>query len=127
MSRAVANFFLDATLLVVFLALLWVSVVLQFLFPPGPSAAGWTLWGWDFGQWQAVEFALVALLTLGILVHVMLHWTWVCGLVASRFGHGKGKPDDGTRTLYGVGLLIVLLHVVGLAVGAAALGIRAPN
>ena len=52
------------------------------------------------------------------------HFTEVCGVVAARIAHNKVKTDDGAQTLYGVGLLIVILNLFGLAVAAAALVIR---
>ncbi len=65
------------------------------------------------------------MLAAGILVHVMLHWSWVCNVIASALA-GKGRVDEGMQTIYGVGLLIVLLNVVGITVAAAVLTIRAP-
>jgi hypothetical protein len=127
MSRTLINFLLDATLLTAFLLLIWVSAVVRFVFPPGTSAAGWTLWGFGYDGWNGLQFALVAVLALGILLHVMLHWTWVCGVIASRVTGRKGRLDDGVQTLYGVGLLIVICNVVGLLVAAAALSIREPE
>ena len=126
MSRTMVNLVLDTTLLVTFIALVWCSVVLRFVFPPGPNANGWTLWSFDYDQWSGIQFGLVAVLTLGFLVHVMLHWSWVCGVLASRLSRDKKKVDEGIQTLYGVGLLIVLLSAIGVGVGAAVLSIHSP-
>ena len=119
---ATINFFLD-------LSLLWVSVVVQFIFPPGPIAQGWTLWGWNYVAFSRLQFGLLALLALGVLVHVMLHWSWICGVV-QRLLRPQQRParplDDGTRTLYGVALLIVLFHLLGAGIGAAWLLVVAP-
>ncbi len=91
-------------------------------------SSGWVLWGWTYDQWHSFQFSLVSLLAIGFLIHVMLHWTWVCGVVVSRVSRqSKGKVEDGIRTLYGVGLLIVLFNVLGLGVAAAALTIQAPS
>ena len=84
MSRAMLNFLLDATLLVAFLLLAGCSVIVRFVFPPGPDAKGWTLWSLGYDHWAGIQFGLVATLALGLLLHVMLHWNWVCGMVASR-------------------------------------------
>jgi hypothetical protein len=115
-------------LLVVFMALCFAAVVVRFVFPPGPAAKGWTLWGLDYDAWGGIQFGLVAALALGVLVHVMLHWSWVCNMVAGRFlKTGQGRVDDGLQTIYGVGLLIVLLTAVGVALAAAVLTIRGPD
>jgi hypothetical protein len=133
------NFWLDTALLVVFAALCGCATVVRFVFPPGPVADGWRLWSadydqWcslqygllaDYDQWCSLQYGLLAALALGILVHVMLHWSWVCNVAASRFGRGKTvRIDEGTQTIYGVALLIVLLNVIGLFVAVAALMIQ---
>jgi hypothetical protein len=127
MSRTALNFWLDSALLGLFLALVFTSVVAQFIFPPGTAAAGWKLWGGGYAQWRDVQFGTLCAFTLAVLLHLMLHWSWVCGVVASTLKRNK-KPhlDDGVRTLYGVGALIVILNLLGLAVAAAALAIHGP-
>jgi hypothetical protein len=127
MSRTLLNFLLDSLLLIAFSVLVWSAVIVRFVFPPAQGSKGWLLWGLSYDQWISVQFAMVAILALGVLLHVMLHWSWVCGFLAARLGRGrKAKLDDGTQTLYGVGLLIVILNVLGLAIAAAALSILPP-
>ncbi len=118
-SRTLINFWLDSALAVVFVCLSVVAVIVQFVFPPGIAARGWTLWGMRYGQWCSIQFSLVALLALGLLVHIMLHWTWVCSVVTRRILRHRELPDDGLRTLYGVGLLISLLLLGAMTVGIA--------
>jgi len=128
MSRTTINFLLDATLLAAFSALVFSAVIVRFIFPPGPDARGWDLWGLSYDQWATVEFALVAVLALGILLHVMLHWSWVCGVVATRLTRDKkAKLDEGSQTIYGVGLLIVIVNLMGLVIAAAVLTVRPPS
>jgi hypothetical protein len=121
------NLLLDAALLVAFTALCCAAVVVRFVFPPGPAADGWTLWGLDYDAWGGVQFALLAILAGGILVHVMLHWSWVCNVVASRFSGRGARVDDGLQTIYGVTLLIGLLVAVGTALAVALLTVQAPG
>jgi len=120
------NLLLDAALLVAFTALAFAAVVVRFVFPPGPAAAGWTLWGLDYDAWGGIQFGLVAILAGGILVHVMLHWSWVCNVIASRLAGRGARVDEGLQTIYGVGLLIGLLLSVGAALAAAVLTIQGP-
>jgi hypothetical protein len=126
-TRTDLNFWLDALLLLLFLQLTWVSIVVRYVFPPGTDARGWRLWGGDYDRWCGLQFALLVVFAAALLLHVMLHWSWVCGVVASRLGANKNAlRDDGSQTLWGVGLIIVLANLVGLAVAAAAFSIVAP-
>ncbi len=131
MSRTTLNFWLDCTLLAVFVVLLFLSVVLNYIFPPATISQGWLLWGADYNQWSQRQFAVLCLLTLLLLLHVMLHWTWVCGVVASMRAKFLGKEkkmwDNGVRTIVGVGFMIVLLNILGLLLAAAALSIQGPE
>ena len=118
-SRTLVNFWLDTLLAVVFVVLSVSAVVVQFVFPPGIAAGGWTLWGMSYGQWCSIQFSLIATLGLGVLVHVMLHWTWVCSVLVKRVLHQGQLPDNGTRTIYGVGLLICLLVISAVTIRIA--------
>ncbi|MCA9185124.1 MAG: hypothetical protein KDA99_05870 [Planctomycetales bacterium] len=135
MTRADWNFWLDVFLLLNFMALIWAMVIVQFVFPAGPQSHGWLLWGWTYVDWCNVQFAVLCVMVAAILLHVMLHWSWVCGMVSSRLKRrdadgnvlpGGKRWDEGTQTLIGVGLLIVVLHVIGVAVAAAWLTIQPP-
>src|SRR5262249_42194050 len=120
MSRSWINFWLDATLLLTFSTLVTVSVIMRFVFPPAFYAHGAKLWGLSYQDWQNLQFGVVATMALEVLVHVMLHWSWVCGLIATRWKRDKkAKIDDGLQTIYGFGFLIVLLTVLGAVIAAA--------
>lgn len=130
LSRTAVNFLLDLFLLLVFLVLAWTAIVLRFVFPAGTAAAGWRLWGAGYDDWAAWQFVWTCVFALAVLVHLMLHWSWICGVVSSRLSRWRGatvRADEGTQTLYGVGLLIVIVNVLGLLIAAAALGIRPPT
>lgn len=126
LSWSEINFLLDAALMLLFVALCAAAVIVRFVFPPGPAAKGWLLWGLDYDAWGGIQFGLLATLAFGILVHVMLHWSWVCNLLSSRLGGRKTRVDEGMQTIYGVGLLIVLLNLIGVVVAAAKLTIHGP-
>ena len=130
-SRTDVNFVLDAILLLLFIAVSTLSVILEFVFPAGTQAEGWLLWNSSFNEWSRLRFYVLALMAAAIVLHVMLHWTWVCGVVASRLRSKSqpksSQPDDPSRTLWGVGLLILIVNLVGAIIAAAALMIQAPT
>jgi len=127
MSRTLINFLLDAFLLFLLLTLIWATFVLQFVFPPATASDGWVLWGMDYNGWNRVQFGLFCVMIAGILVHIILHWTWVCAVIAKRFFGVKPKAeDDGTLTLYGVGALVVVFNVIGGLLAAAYFTIQPP-
>ena len=129
MSRNAVNFLLDFTLLVLFVVLLTISSVLQFNFPAATRAAGWRLWGLDYDAWALVRFVVLATLALGILVHLILHWTWACGFITSRVSRRIGRPirtNEATRTVYGVAFLLLILCVMGATLLAAEFSVAPP-
>jgi len=131
MPRTLINFWLDVALLLVFLAGLWCSFVVRFVFPAATLADGWSLWGWTYDHWADFQFVLICLFAMAVLIHVMLHWTWVCGVLTSRLLRRRGGPrrtwTDGVRTLYGVGLIVVIVNVLGVAFAAAMLTVQGPG
>ena len=131
MSRTLINFWLDTLLLILFLTTVWTTFAIRFVFPPGTLAAGWTLWGATYDQWLEFQFWSLCLFSMAVLVHIMLHWTWVCGVIAGRFlrdPNGKKRQwDEGHRTLLGVGLMVVLFNILGLGFAAAMLMVQAPS
>jgi hypothetical protein len=128
-SRTTVNLIVDAVLLVLVVLLLFTAAVLRFVFPAPSAAAGWTLWGQGYDAWAAMQFVLTSIIGLSILLHVMLHWSWVCGAVLSKILRRRGRLvrlDEGQQTLWGVGLLIAVVNFLGLLVGLAYLTIQPP-
>ncbi|HIE96508.1 MAG TPA: hypothetical protein EYG03_10785 [Planctomycetes bacterium] len=70
---------------------------------------------------------MLAFLGLGVLLHVMLHWTWVCSVLSKRVLGRREVPDNGTRTIYGVSMFIGLLLMGAAAVGLAQWMIIVPD
>jgi hypothetical protein len=122
MSRTVVNFLLDTVLLTIVVALLFTSAVLRFVFPAPTIARGWRLWGHGYDAWANFQFILLTVVALTVLLHVMLHWSWVCGVIVTKLlrnGERKQKPDEGVQTLWGVGMLIAVVTILGFFVALA--------
>lgn len=130
-TKTDVNFWLDVVLAALFVLLGWVSTVLYYAFPPGPLADGWTLWGWSYQQWASLQFTTLCAMAAAVVLHVMLHWTWVYSVAIAKFRkRRRGDPvagrDEGVRTLWGVAMLILVLNLIGLGVAAAVLTVQPP-
>lgn len=119
------NFWLDVVLLVLFLIQAWMLTVLAVVFPRG--GVGWTIWGATVSDWLDGLFTTFCIFAVAVVVHVMLHWTWICGTISTRLLGWKMGKDDGSQTLIGVGCLIFLLHAFGAAVLAAKVYLVSPS
>ncbi len=126
LSASVVNLWVDACVLTLLLVLGWVSATLQVTFPAPTAADGWTLWGLTYDQWRDIQFGTLCLFAGAILLHIMLHWKWVCSVIAAQILRTKTRPDDGMQTIYGVATLIVLLHVIAAGVVVAMLCVHRP-
>lgn len=129
MSKTAINFLVDVILLLLTLGTIFSTAVLRFVFPAPSSAKGWTLWGSDYDRWANLQFILISFVAGTVLIHIMLHWSWVCGVVITKILRRparEAKLDDGVQTLWGVGVLIVVLNVLAALVGLAYLTVKPP-
>ncbi len=129
MSRSTLNFFVDLLLASLFLFVLTVVGVVHLTFPPASQASGWTVWGWSYDTWSNAEFIAVALFAICVIVHLILHWTWVYGFVATRLArrfNTNASMTSSIKTLYGVMILIIVLTTLGGILLAAEFSAKAP-
>ncbi|MGB0715312.1 MAG: DUF4405 domain-containing protein, partial [Phycisphaerae bacterium] len=100
--------------LILFLAMVATGVILRDLLPPGSGGRNGcpprlTLWGFGRHEWSETHFWL-SLSLIGILViHVGLHWSWVCETVR-RTVHANvdGRLSGFARHAYGSAFLAAL-------------------
>ncbi len=121
----VINFWLDATLFVAVLVVVWVSVMLRIVFPPPTQAGGWTVWGLDYDQWSLVQFVALCLAAGLAVEHLALHWNWVCSVLTTKILRRPKLPQS-LQTVYGVATFVTLLVLAQVLIVAALLSARSP-
>lgn len=129
MTRPAWHFIVDVVMLVAFLGLLFTAGLVEFVFPPGTRAQGWSVWGFDYDAWSRARLVCLALFTIMVVVHLILQWSWVCNFITNRINKAtgrKGKLPDGIKTLYGVGTLIAVLGGIGGLIAIAAITVHTP-
>lgn len=125
-SRTMLNFFIDAALLFSAMSMTWVSVMLMVVFPVPTRSEGWKLLKMDFNQWRQIQFGLLMFTALLALEHLVLHWKWVCGVIATKILKLKNRPEVAIQAVYGVAAFIGTLIMMGALIVVAMLIVQKP-
>ena len=105
MKRATLNFILDSIAFVNLLLLATTGVIMRWVLPPG-SGGGYgrgfrggrgggevkELLGLGRHDWGDIHFFLALLLVLLMLIHLVLHWTWIKTCTKSVLFHSHRIP-----------------------------------
>ncbi len=125
MSRSRVNFVLDAISLLVMLALIETGVIMKYLLPPGSGhgpdgGPGLTLLGWNRHGWGGLHWWLAVGLAGLMLVHVALHWSWVCVVTGQIAGSRRTETHSSSPragvTGSGVAFLLAILVLMAGAI-----------
>ncbi len=115
MARSTLNFIIDVVAFLIMLAMVATGLLMRFVLPPG-SGGRLSLWLGTRHDWGEVHFWLAVGLAALLLLHLALHWSWVCGLVASwlRRPHTPAHPPHPLRrNLLGTAILAAVVACVG--------------
>ena len=100
MRRSTLNMAVDAVTLLDMLAVAATGLILRFILPPGSrGGAGLRLWEWNRHEWGDLHFYLIVGLGALLLLHIALHWTWVCGVVRMMFHASAGMGTKRAKLL----------------------------
>lgn len=117
MRKSTLNPLVDLSALLAILLLVGTGLILRFSMPPGSGGRGLQLWDLGRHDWGTVHFWIAVVLAATIILHLVLHWPWVCGTsrrLLSRASCRTGRPTVRALSLSCVSFLVV---VIGGAVG----------
>ena len=117
MKRNTLNFYVDLASFLVLFALLVTGLLIHYVLPPCGNCSGdgsgvskeLTLWGFGRHDFGKVHFYLALATASLVLVHICLHWAWVCATCCNLLGLKVVSPDRQER--YGILLLLILIVV----------------
>lgn len=113
-QRNTVNFVVDVLTLFVALGLVATGLMMKYIMPPGSGRHGLLLWGWNRHEWGDVHFWLSVSAIALVVIHLFLHWQWVCTTIGRMFtGPGHGAPTRGRRIFGGVAAVVLCVGVVG--------------
>ncbi len=118
MKRNTVNFWIDVISLLPMLGLTWTGLLIHYVLPPGTGGRhgdqALTVWGLGRHDYGTVHFYLALTLVALMVIHLWLHWSWVCATV--RRLAGKGSHASDREGVYGIAALVVIgaLILVGL-------------
>jgi len=111
-KKTTVNLIVDVAILVLMLTLACTGLVVRYTLPPGSGGhgggRGLLLWGMDRHEWGGVHFWLAVALLVLLVLHVALHWGWVCG-VCFRWA-ARAAPR---RVASGTAFLLAIAVVIG--------------
>src|SRR5688572_17207049 len=77
MKRNRINLAIDAVTASLLAGMIATGLLLRFVLPPG-SGGRLTLWTWERHEWGNLHFYLALSMAAIVLLHLALHWQWVC-------------------------------------------------
>lgn len=114
MKRNSVNFWIDVISFLPMLGLTWTGLLMRYVLPPGTGGRhrdqALTVWGLGRHDYGTVHFYLAIAMVCLIVIHLWLHWSWVCGTV--RRLAGRESPASGREGLYGIIALVVIAALI---------------
>lgn len=107
------KFTIDLLAFLLMLSMIGTGLIVRYILPPGSGGRGrWeglSLWGMDRHDWGDLHFWL-ALGIVGLLVlHVALHWSWICNYVRRHLGRNTQPAKLSKRASVAIGIGFVVL------------------
>jgi len=85
----------------------WIGLLIHYVLPPsGGRGHALTLWGMNRHDYGNVHFYLALAMVALIIVHIWLHWSWICSVFSKLIG--TSQPERIKCALYGTILLLVI-------------------
>ena len=104
-TRTSTNFWLDVVSLIVMIGLAATGGLIHFVLPAG-SGHFYELCGWNRHDIGQVHFYLALAAVALLALHVLLHWNWICCVIAKMVG--KTAPSQKSQTIWGITLLLLI-------------------
>lgn len=118
MKRSTLNYVIDFATFMLLLAMVCTGLILAFVLPPGSGGRGGgsasVLWSWMRHDWGDLHFWIAVGLAALLVLHVALHWSWVCGITRHLLGLTNNmNASKWKQNLAGVAFLAAMVVLLG--------------
>jgi predicted membrane channel-forming protein YqfA (hemolysin III family) len=96
MSRPTLNYLVGWLMFLLLLGIAFVGLLLRFAIPSGgrgPQPDKW-LWGLHRQDWATVHFYLALAFLVVLVIHLVLHWSWIVTCTRTLFRRRSAAPCD---------------------------------
>lgn len=120
MTRNTLNLVVDIVTFLALIAVTLTGLLMKFVLPAGSPREGLALFGWDRHVWADVHFWATVALGAVLILHLALHWRWVCAMVGRLTpGPRRTRMPAWERNLLGVAWLAIIVGVTAGLIGGA--------
>lgn len=102
MKRSSLNFIIDTVSFIDLLGIVFTGLIMEYILPPGTGGSGCglhggcgrgihakSLWSMTRHEWGDIHFGLAILFIVLMIVHIILHWSWIKNYFKSLLGHSQ--------------------------------------
>ena len=106
MRRSTLNFIIDLISFVNLLGLVCTGFIMKYILPPGTGGLGRELgggrgreeikylWSMSRHEWGDIHFYLAIMFVTFMVIHIILHWSWIKNHFKSLFGISRKTATD---------------------------------
>lgn len=110
MKRNTLNFWIDILTFLVFLVKIWTGLLIHYVLPAGQGRGkSLLLWGLNRHDYGVIHFYLALAMIVLVLVHLWLHWSWVCSTLGRLVNFIKLKPEK--YSSFGIASLFLIMII----------------
>ena len=101
MKRSSLNFIVDLVSFIDLLGIVFTGLIMEYILPPGTGGRGRDfhggqgreqikdLWSMTRHEWGDIHFGLAVLFVALMIVHIILHWSWIKNYFNSLLDHSQ--------------------------------------
>ena len=126
MKRTTLHFTIDGLLALGIVGLILTGVLIEYVLPTGSGRA--SVWGLTRHQWGDVHAVFAMALLVLALIHLALHWGWVCSVCAKFLELESTRPTLRRQLVSGLAAAATLCVIVfGFFAAASAFKVEDPR